>query len=135
MAVRLTKYRTEMRLTGSHPLSKTKMNFETQLLKAFEFKGVACGQELIVFKEFCNDFIKTSKRSGLAVIGIEGFHLLQNGSIKPNMDEIADFSDVEADVWEDYIEKCTTASENFIRQMLVSGKSDGYCFTLTDSID
>jgi hypothetical protein len=111
------------------------MNVEAQLLKAFEFKGVVYGQELIVFKKFCNDFIQTSRRAGLAVIGIEGFHILQDGSIKPNMDEIADFSDIEAGIWDEYIEKCTEASVHFIKQMLLSGKSDGYCFTLTDSMD
>ena len=108
---------------------------EAELLKAFEDKGVVCGSELIVLKDFCNDFMQASKLAGFAVIGIEGFHLLIDGSVQPDIDEIADFSDIEGGKNLDgYIEMCFEAAKNFIGHMLVSGKSDGYCFTLTDSM-
>jgi len=111
------------------------MTDEAELLKAFEDKGVSYGNELIIYRESCNDFIQASKLAGLAVIGIEGFHLLQNGSVKPNVDEIADFSDIEDSNLDRCIERCSEAAINFIHHMLENGKSDGYCFTLTDLVD
>src|SRR3989344_2310072 len=110
-------------------------NVVAKLLKAFEAKGVGYGQELIIFKPFCNEFIQASRLAGLAIIGIDGFYLLQDGSVKPNIDEIADFSDVEASSLDEYINKCTKATINFINKMSIIGKSDGYCFTLTHSLD
>ena len=105
---------------------------EFELMKAFDNKGVICGNELIVFKEFCNDFINAAKLAGLVVIGIEGFHLLKDGSVKPNMDEIADFSDIAYSRLSENVDTCFDAASNFIGHMIVKGESDGYCFTLVD---
>lgn len=108
---------------------------ETDLLELFNDKGFPCGDEFIVNKTYCCDFVKASKSAGFAVIGIDGFHLLEDGSVKPNLNEIADFSDIDAgnDLGE-YIEACFEAANRFLVQMNSNGESDGYCFTLTDSV-
>ena len=128
------KFRIETKLTGSRLLSDENMTDEAKLLKCFESKGVIYGDELIVLKKFCTEFMQASKLAGFAVIGIEGFYLFKDGSVKPNIEEVADFSDIESVFFNEYIEKCYEASDNFIKYMLLNGKSDGYCFVLTDSL-
>ena len=110
------------------------MTNETELLRTFNDKGVRYGNELIVLKKFCSDFINACRLARLGVIGIEGYYLLEDGSVKPNLDEIADFSDIEDGNVDVYIEACANSASRFIRNMLTSGKSNGYCFTLTDSL-
>ena len=107
------------------------MTEEEKLLKKFESKGVYCGDELIVFKEFCRDYIYACKVSGFAVIGIEGFQLYEDGRVQPILDEISDFSDIEYSSFSDHIEECSRAANDFIGHMMLSGKSDGYSFVLT----
>lgn len=110
------------------------MTSEAELLRAFNDKGVRYGNELIVLKEFCSEFINASRLARLGVVGVEGFYLPKNGNVRPNLDEVADFSDIENDNFDGYVEACANAASHFIRHMLMSGKSDGYCFTLTDSL-
>jgi hypothetical protein len=123
-----------MQTIGSLLLNEINMTEEAKLLKLFESKGVFFGNELIVFKEFCRDFISASKVSGFAVLGIEGFQFFEDGSIKPVLNEISDFSDVEYSNVDDHIEECSRAATDFVSYMLLSGKSDGYSFVLTDSV-
>jgi len=105
---------------------------ESELLELFSNKGVIFGTELIVSKECCSDFVKASKSAGFAVVGVEGFHFLTDGGVKPNLDEIADFSDIEVeDDSSKYIEACFEAVNRFVVHMNENGNSDGYCFTLT----
>ena len=131
--VRLSKFLIETKLTGNLPLSEANMT-EADLLESFSGQGVFCGTELIVKKVYCGDFMQASKSAGFAVIGIEGFYLLKDGSVKPNLDEIADFSDIEdGGSFDDYIEACFDAASRFLVHMNSNGESDGYCFTLTDS--
>ena len=107
---------------------------EAELIELFNDKGVPCGSEFIVDKAYCSDFVRTAKSAGFAVLGIEGFHLLKDGSVKPNLDEIADFSDIEGgNNLGEYIEACFEAANRFLVHMSSRGESDGYCFTLTDS--
>ncbi|MBL4906774.1 MAG: hypothetical protein JKX94_04920 [Sneathiella sp.] len=113
-------------------MNKITKKDETELLRSFKMKGVGNGQELIIYKQFCLNFIKACKQAELAIIGIDGFYILNDGSIRPNLDEIADFSDVEAKKFVDFTETCNSAAVKFIRHMLATGKSDGYCFTLTN---
>ncbi|WP_353666554.1 hypothetical protein [Marinomonas sp. THO17] len=107
---------------------------EVDLLKPFNGKGVFCDGEFIVYKAHCAAFLQASKSAGFAVIGIEGFYLLKDGSVKPNLDEIADFSDIKnGDRLGEYIEACFEAANRFVVHMNSIGKSDGYCFILTNS--
>lgn len=108
------------------------MNTETNLIKKYLDKGVLYGNELIIRKVFCDEFISSSKSLGLAVVGIEGFNQLKDGNMQPNMDEIADFSEIEANDWDEYLSFCTSAARNFIKHMLSKGESYGYCFTLVN---
>ena len=93
------------------------------------------GNEIIVFKGFCRGFVYASKVSGFAVIGIEGFQLFGDGSIKPILNEISDFSDIVHLNVDDYMEACSRAANDFFSQMALNGKSDGYYFVLTDYIN
>jgi hypothetical protein len=111
------------------------MKSEAELMQSFGRKGVKSGEELIVFKEYCREFVRECENAGFAVLGIEGFFLLQNGHVKPNLDEIADFSDVQAGSWDEYREACSKAADLFIEEMLSRGRCDGYSFTLTDSME
>ncbi len=100
----------------------------------FKDKGVFCDDELIVNKAHSSTFLNASKYAGFAVIGIEGFYLLNDGSIKPNLDEIADFSDIEEENdFCEYIEACYECANRFLINMNSNGKSDGYCFILMNS--
>lgn len=109
---------------------------EVDLFETFKDKGVFSGRELIVFKKFCSEFLKASVDAGYAVIGIEGFHLSKNGGVTPNLDEIADFSDIDVSCSRDsYIEACSKAARSFLHHMLADGRSDGYSFTLVDTVD
>ena len=123
-----------MKIVGSLFLNEINLTDEAKLLKLFESKGVFFGNELIVFKEFCRDFVYASKVSGFAVIGIEGFQLFEDGSIKPILNEISDFSDIVRGNVDDYMEACSRAANDFIGHMMLSGKSDGYSFVLTDCV-
>jgi hypothetical protein len=105
---------------------------EAELFELFKDKSLLYGPELIVKKKHCSVFVRASKSAGLAVIGIEGFHLLEDGRVEPNLDEIADFSDIKCgEDPAEYIEACFEAANRFIVNMNFSGESDGYCFTLT----
>lgn len=107
---------------------------ESDLSELFIDKGVRFGSELIVIKAYCSDYLQASRSAGFAVIGVEGFHLLNDGIVKPNLDEIADFSDIEVGInFCEYIEACSAAASRFVEHMNTNGKSDGYCFTLTNS--
>lgn len=130
--VLLSRFPIETKKTGNHRLSEIYMNDDTDLQKAFEDKGVNCGGELIIYKEYCGLFVQATKRAGLAVIGIEGFYLLISGDVKPNMEEIADFSGIECNDYCKYVELCSGAATKFIEHMQANGKSDGYSFVLTD---
>ncbi len=104
---------------------------ETELLKTFGDRGIFDGSELIVRKEYCSEFLQATKQFGFAVIGIEGFYFFENQCVKPNIDEIADFSDIQTCCdFSEYIDICFVSANNFIVQMDKNGKSDGYCFIL-----
>lgn len=107
---------------------------EAEFLEVFNDKSVLYGSELIIKKPFCSDFVRASKSAGFAVIAIEGFYLLNDGRVEPNLDEIADFSEIVCgDNPGEYIEACFEAANRFVIHMNSTGESDGYCFTLTDS--
>jgi len=134
MTVRLFRYQIEMPLIGSRLLSEKNMRDEADLLSEFNEKGVRYGNELIVFKNFCSEFINACRLARLGVVGVEGFYLLEDGRVRPNLEEVADFSDIEDDNLDRYVEACANAARVFIEHMLVTGKSNGYCFTLTESL-
>lgn len=106
------------------------MNVEVDLLKKFNQKGVRYGVELIILKQFCEEFIASCEQADLAIIGIEGFYLNADGNIMPNLGEITDFSEINSENWYTYLQQCINASRKFVSYMLGNGKSDGYCFSL-----
>lgn len=81
------------------------MTIEYELVKKFEDKGLRCGNEVIIFKNFCDEFISACQLASLAIIGIESFYLLHSGRVKPEMGEIGDFSSVYADDMAGYVKK------------------------------
>jgi hypothetical protein len=108
------------------------MSAKANLLKNFQTKSVPYGEELVIFNKFCLDFIRESKFANLAIIGVEGFYLSKEEKVQPNINEIADFSVLTAVSWGEYVEKCTTAADVFIKNMLSEGESDGYCFVMAE---
>ena len=108
---------------------------EVDLLKKYNQKGVLYGDELIILKEFCEEFIASCEHADLAIIGIEGFYLFSDGNIMPNLDEITDFSEINSENWYTYLQQCISASRKFVNYMLRNGKSDGYCFSLMNNYE
>lgn len=76
-----------------------------------------------------------AKQAGFAVIGIEGFRILDGGGIRPNLDEIADFSSVSTTTFDELVRQCFEAANFFLQKMNVEGKSDGYCFVMSNSVN
>ncbi len=104
------------------------MHKEQKLLKLYANKGLIIdNEEIIILKEFCLEYIQSCKKSQLLILGIDGY-IIENTSLKVNLVEIVDFSKTEKN-----LQNCYNLAENFIRDMLNNGTSDGYIFTLSES--
>ena len=108
------------------------MNEKDKLIYEYIDKGVRYGGELIVSKQFCDEFISSCELVNLAIIGIEGFLFYEDETVEPVLDEIADFSDISSDNWQEYLEKSLSAARKFLGAMQNIGRSDGYSFTLVN---
>jgi hypothetical protein len=83
----------------------------------------------IYFKE--DSFIKLlelCRQNNIAIIGIEGFEV-DGEKIIPVADLIADYSDADANSWEEYIKICNSSAKLFFEQVL-KGSSLLFNFTL-----
>jgi len=103
------------------------MKNEQKLLKLYENKGfILDNEEIIIFKEYCLDYIQSCKKSNLIILGIDGYYL-EDPIIRVNTLEIFDFSKTQEE-----IKNCYTLAESCIFNILNTGSSDGYIFTLSD---
>ncbi len=103
------------------------MNKGQEFLNLYSNKGfIIDNEEIIVFKEYCLDYIQSCKKSNLIILGIDGYYL-EDTIIRVNTLEIFDFSKTQED-----IQNCYTLAEACIANMLNTGSSDGYMFTLSD---
>ena len=103
------------------------MNKEQELLKLYSNKGfIIDNEEIIIFKEYCLDYIQSCKKSNLIILGIDGYYL-EDTIIRVNALEIFDFSKTQKD-----IKNCYTLAETCISNMLNTDSSNGYIFTLSD---
>ncbi|WP_157600191.1 hypothetical protein [Saccharospirillum impatiens] len=107
------------------------MNTEKSLIDAYNSKSIGSGREPIILKPYCLEFISDCRISGLAILGIEGY-FVANGKVCPNINEIADFSNLPIENWETYLKESIEAANRFIGIMMSSGKSDAYGFALTN---
>ena len=103
------------------------MSKEQELLDLYAQKGLIIeNTAIIVFKEYCLDYIQSSKQLNLCILGIDGY-ILENNTIKVNLLEIYDFSKTKKN-----IQNCYSLAEECILNLLHKGKSDGYVFTFSD---
>jgi len=103
------------------------MNKEKEIFKLYQSKGrIIDNEEIIIFKEYCLDYIESCEKLRLTILGIDGY-ILEDNYIMVNTIEISDFSKTKEDT-----ENCYTLAKEFINDMLNSGTSDGYIFTLND---
>jgi len=100
---------------------------EQELLNLYVKKGLIIDNtEIIVFKEYCLDYIQSSKQLNLCILGIDGY-ILENNTIKVNLFETYDFSKSKKN-----IQNCYSLAEQCISNLQDKGKSDGYIFTFDD---
>jgi hypothetical protein len=93
---------------------------ERELIHEFKGRGIFQGGELYLDAVTALEFLDTAPKNDMTVIGIEGFHR-DNGSVRPLLDQIADFSDCEAESWPEFRESCNHSSKEFISQAPKSG--------------
>ncbi|CAA6812406.1 MAG: Unknown protein [uncultured Sulfurovum sp.] len=100
------------------------MNTAIEIYKLFQTKGILVDKEIIIFKNYCHDFIESCKDLELTILGIDGF-AIKNNRTYVNTTEISDFSKTKED-----IENCYVLATLFINKMFKHSTSDGYLFTL-----
>lgn len=82
------------------------------------------GGEIFIPLVLAKKFVDDCKFHKLAIVGIEGFSIDKSG-IKPLLDYIADYSEVESsEGWEKKVEECHNLSNQFIADI----KSVENCF-------
>ncbi len=97
---------------------------------AFEIKYLEGCSEPTVYKKYCSVFLAMCAEQKTAILGIEGVQVNSDGSRKLLIEEIADFSCIEAETVNHYLELNQDAAKNFISCMQKEGKGDAYCFTV-----
>lgn len=92
-------------------------------LKTFNLKpSVWCGNTPLFSRFDCESLLAQCKASGTAVLGIEGFTIL-NDSLSPEMEYIADLSVLASD--DEFALKSIEASERFLE---LARSNDGLLF-------
>jgi len=104
-----------MILTGNPHLGnkETDMNTEQQLYEKYRLLGIVSGEELVLPTRYAKQLVDSCEESNLAIIGIDGFTTL-NGTIRPELEVIADFSSVQESRWNKYRQRCNQAAKRFL---------------------
>jgi hypothetical protein len=92
-------------------------NLEQQLEARFADRSLYLGGERYFDLATAPTYVEACDESDLAIIGIEGFEI-QNETVTPKMDLIADFSTlVTATTWLRLREQATRAAKEFLSQI------------------
>ncbi len=91
-----------------------------ELIELYKKKGILRGGELYLDVDSSLEFLRESRKSGLCVIGIEGFRR-ENGYLEPLIDQIADFSNSDGKSWSRFNSECNESSKVFIEQLPKDG--------------
>jgi hypothetical protein len=62
------------------------------------------------------DFIESCGKNGFAVIGVEGFEIIE-GKLAPRMDLIADFSELNAPIWSEFMDCANHSAISFAKEI------------------
>jgi hypothetical protein len=89
------------------------MNTEQQLYEKYRLLGIVSGEELVLPTQYAQQLVDSCEESNLAIIGIDGFTIL-NGAIRPELGIIADFSSVQEGHWSKYRQRCNQAARRFL---------------------
>jgi len=89
------------------------MNTEQQLYEKYRLLGIVSGEELVLPSRYAEQLVDSCEESNLAIIGIDGFTIL-NGAIRPELGIIADFSSVQEGHWSKYRQRCNQAAKRFL---------------------
>lgn len=92
--------------------------------KQFKEKAIVRGSIMLFTKENALSFVKACKESGIQILGIDAFHLLEE-NIQPSLDNSVDFSSSEYSL---SAEDIYSEAINFLR-----GKSDNLFFEIVCS--
>ena len=89
------------------------------------------GDDILLPLPHCNEFIKQCQKNRIAILGVKGFSVSDEGKRMPILNEIADFSTITInDDCKQYINKTTLAATRFIQAMDTQGNRNVYSFVL-----
>ena len=92
---------------------------EDEVLQTFATRGTQIGGEWFFQPKVCLDLVSECESNGLAVIGIEGFKI-DGSEVVPQLDLIADWSNVEVKEWEAFVAEASALSRKFIETISVA---------------
>ena len=90
---------------------------EVEIINRFRKHGISQdGGELYLRVSMALKFVEVCQKNNLAIIGFEGFlYDDDEGTLEPLLDQIADFSTVQASHWEAFRNLCNKYCRNLIR--------------------
>jgi len=104
---------------------------EIEFINKFNRKGILTkSNEYIVYKKYCKEFINAISEHEFAIIGIDGFSIDNADIFQPNIDEIADFSELLKTSWKNFRKESIDSAKKFINNIISHGKSNGFSFVL-----
>ena len=103
----------------------------SEIISSYQKYGLTSAtnaDELILLVDKAIEFLNDCHNNDLAVIGIDGFEIIK-GFIKPRIDIIADFSNLEVHDWESYKKRCYSSALEFL-QHFKEEANIGYMFVV-----
>ncbi|MGC1308182.1 MAG: hypothetical protein WA885_13225 [Phormidesmis sp.] len=94
---------------------------ETEILQRYSERGFVQSSETYLPPSVGLAVVDECQKNDLAVISVETF-VLENTSIQPKLDLIADYSSTKATRWHDYRDICNNAAKLFLMDLLSSDK-------------
>ena len=89
---------------------------------------------ILVSLENCLDHLKELERTDTAILGIEGF-VLVDGKRNPNIEAIADYSSLYYADWPVFLSESHEAAEKFINEMIIDKTCDAFEFVVSKRAD
>ena len=106
---------------------------KNKLEEKYKKYGIWNGHELFIKSTYALQFIEEVTRNNLLVLGIDGFKLIENKYVDPQLDMIMDFSETYQkyleDDWGSLKKICTNAAKKFINSCISSEKNEPLVFS------
>ena len=99
-------------------MGQIKKDFYSKILKEPKIQFLVSSGKRYVARKSLKYFIELCTEYDFAIIGIEGFQF-SNKKIIPNMEYIADYSEITATSWEKYRETCNQSAIAFQEKIII----------------